>query len=255
MFARTSIRRPVTTIMVMLIAILGGLVAYTSLNLDLMPKMDIPIAIVSTTYPGAGPEEIETLVTKPLEESLGAISNVDTLSSTSSAGSSMIMVMFNDKTDVDLAAVDMREKVDMVKGYLPSGCNDPMVLKIDIESMTALYVGFKSDALTSTELNNLTKDTLVRRFEKIEGVTSVSIMGGDEQEVEISLNSEKMQGYGLSQTLITQALSSENISYPVGSVSQGSEKIQVKTEGKFTSVDEIRDLPITTPLGLSLIHI
>ncbi len=254
MFARTSIRRPVTTIMVMLIAILGGLVAYTSLNLDLMPKMDIPIAIVSTTYPGAGPEEIETLVTKPLEESLGAISNVDTLSSTSSAGSSMIMVMFNDKTDVDLAAVDMREKVDMVKGYLPSGCNDPMVLKIDIESMTALYVGFKSDALTSTELNNLTKDTLVRRFEKIEGVTSVSIMGGDEQEVEISLNSEKMQGYGLSQTLITQALSSENISYPVGSVSQGSEKIQVKTEGKFTSVDEIRDLPITTPLG-SLIHL
>ncbi|MDD3571120.1 MAG: efflux RND transporter permease subunit, partial [Lachnospiraceae bacterium] len=254
MFSRASIKRPVTTVMVMLIVVLGGLIGYKSLNLDLMPSMDIPVAIVSTTYVGAGPEEIETLITKPLEEALGTVSNVDEITSTSSANSSMIIVEFEDDTDIDLAAVDMREKVDLIKSTLPEGAKEPMVLKIDINSMTAITVGIKSDTLNLTELNTLTEDTLSKRFEKIEGVTSVSITGGVENEIEITVNPEKLHGYGVTVAQISQALALENLDYPAGTVQQGTLKLQVKSVGLFKTIDEIRDLPITTATG-GIIHI
>ena len=104
---KTAIKRPITTIMVMLVFILAGLVSLSALKLDLMPSINIPIAAVSTTYVGAGPEEIESLVTKPVEEALGTVSNVDTITSTSSANSSMVIVQFVDGTDVDMAAIDL----------------------------------------------------------------------------------------------------------------------------------------------------
>ncbi|MGE4213669.1 MAG: efflux RND transporter permease subunit [Anaerotignaceae bacterium] len=254
MFSKASIKRPVTTVMVMLIVVLAGLIGYNSLNLDLMPSMDIPVAIVSTTYVGAGPEEIETLITKPLEEALGTVSNVDEITSTSSSNSSMIIVQFEDDTDVDLAAVDMREKVDLIKSTLPEGAEEPMVLKIDINSMTAITVGIKSDTLNLTELNTLTEDTLSKKFEKIEGVTSVSITGGIEEEVEIAVNPEKLQGYGVTVGQLSQALAAENLDYPAGKIQQGTVRLQVKSVGLFQTVDEIRDLPITTSTG-GIIHI
>jgi Cation/multidrug efflux pump len=253
MFSKASIKRPVTTVMIMLIVVLAGLIGYKSLNLDLMPSMDIPVAIVSTTYVGAGPEEMETLVTKPLEESLGTVAKVDTISSTSSANSSIIIVEFEDDTDVDLAAVDMREKVDLIKSSLPEGAQEPVVLKLDINSMTAITVGIKSDSLNLTELNTLTEDTISKRFEKIEGVTSVSITGGIEDEVEIVVNPEKLQGYGVTVSQLSQALAAENLDYPTGKIQQGTIRLQVKSVGIFKSVDEIRDLPIPTSSG-GIIH-
>lgn len=254
MFSKASIKRPVTTVMVMMIVVLAGIIGYNSLNLDLMPSMDIPVAIVSTTYVGAGPEEIETLITKPLEEALGTVSNVDEITSTSSSNSSMIIVQFEDDTDIDLAAVDMREKVDLIKSTLPEGAKEPMVMKIDINSMTAITVGIKSDTLNLTELNTLTEDTLSKRFEKIEGVTSVSITGGIENEIEIAVNPEMLQGYGVTVGQIAQALAAENLDYPAGKVQQGTLKLQVKSVGIFQTIDEIRDLPIATSTG-GIIHI
>ena len=105
MLPKTSIKRPVTTIMILLMTILAGFIGLSGLKMDLMPSIDIPIAIVSTTYVGAGPEEIENMITKPIEEALGSVSNVDKISSTSSANSSMVTVQFVDGTDIDMAAV------------------------------------------------------------------------------------------------------------------------------------------------------
>ncbi|MGL4791110.1 MAG: efflux RND transporter permease subunit, partial [Anaerotignaceae bacterium] len=254
MFSKTAIKRPITTIMVMLIVILGGIVSYLGLNLDLMPSMDIPVAIVSTSYVGAGPEEIESLITKPLEEALGTVSNVDSITSTSSTGSSTVVVMFADGTDVDMAALDMREKVDMVKSALPSDASEPMVLKIDTSMMSSIAVGIKSDVLTLTEINTLSEDTLVQRFEKIEGIASVSVVGGIEQEIEITIKPEKMQGYGITVSQVSQKLAAENLNYPTGSIRQGKVSLQVRSEGKFSSIDEIKDLPINTAGG-GLVHL
>lgn len=117
--SKISILRPVTTVMLLLMVILGGILGYGGLSLAMMPTMDIPIALVSTTYIGAGPNEIETLISKPIEEALSSISNVDTVTSISSSNSSITLVQFQDGTDIDMAAIDMREKIDMIKGSLP----------------------------------------------------------------------------------------------------------------------------------------
>ena len=139
----------------------------------MMPTMDIPIALVSTTYIGAGPNEIETLISKPIEEALSSISNVDTVTSISSSNSSIVLVQFQDGTDIDMAAIDMREKIDMIKGSLPEDANDPMVLKMDINAQP-IYVGITSDNLDLAQLNDLLEENIVNRLERIEGVSARS---------------------------------------------------------------------------------
>lgn len=254
MFSRISIKRPVTTIMVTLMVIIGGLVGLRALKLDLMPSMDIPVAVVSTTYIGAGPSEIESLITEPLEGALGTVSNVENISSTSSANSSVIVVQFEDGTDIDMASIDMREKIDLIKGSLPDGANEPMVIKMDMEMMSAITVGASSSKYDLAELNTLLEENIVNRIERIEGVASVSLTGGIENEIEITVKPEKMQGYGITESTISQALASENLNYPTGSIEQGKTSMQVRTTGEFKSVDEIRNLPIRTASG-AVIHI
>lgn len=248
MFSKTAIKRPITTIMVILMVAMGGILSYTNLDLALMPTMDIPIAIVSTTYVGAGPSEIETLITKPIEEAISSISNIDTVSSQSMANSSFVIAQFTDGTDIDMAAIDMREKIDLVKGSLPDDANDPLVLKMDINAVP-IYIGVTSANLDLTQLNDLLDENVVNRLERIEGVSAVTLSGGDENEIEIKVSPEKLAGYGLTTNQITQVLKAENINLPSGSIYQGDSKMQIRTIGEFTSVDDIRHLPITTPQG------
>ncbi len=254
MFSRISIKRPVTTIMVTLMVILGGVVGLSALKLDLMPSIDIPVAVVSTTYVGAGPSEIENLITEPLEGALGTVSNVKTISSTSSANSSMIIVQFEDGTDIDMASIDMREKVDLIKGSLPEDANEPMVIKMDTEMMSSIMVGVSSDKYDLTELNNLLDESIINRIERIEGVASVSTAGGIEKEIEITVKPEKMQGYGITESTLAQTLAAENLNYPTGSIEQGTTSMQVRTTGEFKSIEEIKNLPVMTPSG-AVIHV
>lgn len=253
MLPKHSIKRPVTTVMVMLIAILAGVVSLLGLDLDLMPTIDIPIAVVSTTYSGAGPEEIETLITKPIESALGTVSNVDSISSTSSANSSMVLIQFVDGTDLDMAAIDMREKIDLVKGSLPEDANDPMVLKMDMAMMSSIMVGVSSEKDLAS-LTTLLEDSIVNRIERIEGVAAVSIVGGVTKEIQVTMSPEKMQGYGITASQISGILKSENANFPTGEITQGEYKLQLRAVGEFRSVDEIRELPITTSNGV-VIHL
>ena len=248
MLSKLAIKRPVTTVMLLFIVILCGVVSLTGMKMDLMPSMDIPIAVVSTTYIGAGPEEIESLITKPVEEALGTVSNVDEITSTSSSGASMVMVQFEDGTDVDMAAIDMREKIDLIKGYLPDGANDPMVLKIDISALSSIILGVTSD-MTSYELTELLNNKIVNRLERIEGIASVSLTGDEEREIQVVVNREKMEGYGVTMAQISNYLMAENINYPSGTVTDGVYKLQLRTVGEFESVDDIRALPIMTSTG------
>lgn len=250
---KTAIKRPITTIMVMLVFILAGLVSLSALKLDLMPSINIPIAAVSTTYVGAGPEEIESLVTKPVEEALGTVSNVDTITSTSSANSSMVIVQFVDGTDVDMAAIDLREKIDLVKSSLPEGANDPMVIKMDPSMLSSIMVGVHGD-MDLSKLTTEIEDHVINRLERIDGVASVSMTGSVDQEVQVVLKPEKMQGYNVTVQQISGMLQAENLNLPTGSIAQGDAKLQLRSVGQFESVDEIRDLPITTSTG-ALIHL
>jgi HAE1 family hydrophobic/amphiphilic exporter-1 len=132
---KLSIKRPIALLMVVCIVVLLGWVSFTSLPIDLVPSMNIPYALVMTTYPGAGPYVIENMVTKPMESAVATVQNVKTVQSQSAEGTSFVVAEFADGTDMDFASLDLREKIDLIKPMLPDGVGDPMVLKMDLNSM------------------------------------------------------------------------------------------------------------------------
>jgi HAE1 family hydrophobic/amphiphilic exporter-1 len=250
--SETSVRRPVTVLMIVFIVLILGFVSFTRIPLDLMPEMDIPVAVVSTAYTGVGPQEIENLITKPIEQSVATVQNLDKISSISSEGSSLVIVQFNYGTNMDTAALNLREKVDLVKGSLPDDAAAPMVIKIDPNMQPILTLSLSSDTLSLAELKKMAEDVIQPRLERTAGVASVSVSGGASNIVEIRTKSDKLQGYGISLDYLANILRSENVNLPGGTVKKGSQELSVKTTGEFTSVAEIEQMLIPLPAGGSV---
>ncbi len=248
--AAFSIKHRVATTLACIIIVIFGVMAYFSLPLALYPNMEIPVAVVQTSYSGAGPEEIENLVTRPIESACASVSGMDTLQSTSSEGSSMVIIQFADGTDLDNALIDLRDKIDRVKGTLPDDASTPMVMSIDVDAMPVVTVGLKGADLPT--LQSLADDTLAPSLERLDGVASVDVSGGYDNEVAINTYADKMAGYGLTVSYLTQILDAQNVSIPAGSVDSGSQSLSVRTDGEFTSVDEIANLMIPLPSGGSI---
>ncbi len=243
-----AIRRPVTTAMCVLIVILLGVVSFGGLGLDLLPNISFPMAVVSVNYPGAGPMEVESLVTKPLESVLGTVSNIKSVSSVSGEGNATVMVEFASGTDMDFAALDMREKVDMIKGALPEGTGSPMILKMDPNMIPIIEMAISNDGDLAS-LKTLVDDNVVPRIERLEGVAVVDIYGGQEREIKVEVYPERLKGYGLSLGHIVQALRAENLNLPGGNVDDGNKRYILRTTGEFESIEEIGDIPIALPAG------
>lgn len=242
-----SVKRPVTTVMFILIVVLIGFVSLTKIPIDLYPNIEIPVAIIQTSYPNVSPEEIENLVTKPIEEAVGTVSNIDTIQSITSEGSSVIIVQFNFGTDMNFATLDMREKVDMVKGFLPEGANDPMVLQIDVNASAVVQLALSgSDAAT---LYDYADSTIGPALERIEGVASVSIDGGYQNYISVKVDTGKLSNYGLSIDQLAGTLAAENINLPAGSVNKGDKELLIRTAGEFQSLNDIKETPILLSTG------
>ncbi|MFV0519649.1 MAG: efflux RND transporter permease subunit [Lachnospirales bacterium] len=246
---KLSVKRPVTTTMMILIVVVYGIMSYMNLNLDMLPNINVPMAVVSTTYSGAGSEEIENLITKPLESTLGTITGVEDIQSVSSYGSSVIMLTFEDNIDMDFAALDIRERVDMVKSYLPEDASEPMVLKIDMNQMSSIMIGVRSDTKGILELQSIVEDKVINRIERQAGVASADAAGGKEQEVSIQFDEQKMIGYGISEQTVIGLLAAENYTIPVGDVKQGNVNLPISVKGEFSNLVEIENLVIPTANG------
>ncbi len=238
-----SIKRPVATIMLMLMVVVLGISSLVGIPQDLFPKIDYPVAIVMTTYNNASPEEVESMITDPVEQALASVEGLDEMMSMSMPGQSIVMVQFQMDTDLNFATLNMREKIAMVEGFLPSDAGDPTVLKMDLDSIpiTQIYV---SGDMSLNQLNNQIEDNVVNYLERVSGVASVDVIGGLEQEVSVEVSPDKLEGYGLSLAQLAQFLATENINMPSGDVSKGDTKIVVRTMGEFKSVDDIKNLPI-----------
>lgn len=238
---RFSIRHPVPTIVFYLIAAVIGLVSLSRLPLDLYPAMEFPLAVVVTRYEGAGPEEVEAHVSRPVEEVVGTVPGVTSVSSSSSEGTSLVIVEFDYGTDMDQATLSIREKVDQVRGYLPDGTDAPMVFKIDPAALPVLTIALTgSDDLV--ELKALAEERVKPRLERLEGVASVNVHGGLEREIQVIVDPARLQSFGLSMTQVAQLLAYENLNLPGGEVPEGTVNLLVRTVGQYESVDEIRDL-------------
>lgn len=245
--AEFCIKHKVTTILSFIMVVIFGLMTFGSLPLALMPSIDLPMAIVTTTYVGAGPEEIENLVTKPLEEACARVAGMDTLQSRSQENASLVMVTFADGTDMDEALVDLREKVDLAKSTLPDDASAPTVMKMDVDAMPVVVIGLKGADLA--QLQSIAQDDVSPVLERIDGVASVSITGGYENEVSVDTYADRMHGYGLSVAYLAQMLGADNVAMPAGEVDNGSHTLSVRTDGEYKSVDDVANTLIPLPKG------
>ncbi|TYQ16000.1 UNVERIFIED_CONTAM: HAE1 family hydrophobic/amphiphilic exporter-1 [Acetivibrio alkalicellulosi] len=244
-----SIKRPVTIIMVILIIVVLGAVSFVNIPMDLMPSMDLPIAVIMTNYEGVGSEEVENFVTRTIESAVSTVNNMKSVSSQTSEGSSVVIVEFNDGTDMDFAALDMRERIDMVKDFLPDGVSNPMVIRIDPNMMPIAQIGVSSQSRDEVSLKNFVESNIANRLERLDGVASVTLSGGISREITVQLNRTRMDNYGLGINQITNTLQMENMNLPVGSVEYGNRNLNVKSKGEFRSVSEIGNIPIVLPTG------
>jgi len=235
--------------MCVLAAVSFGIISLSNLKLDLYPNMNIPVVLVMTSYDGVGSEEIENLITEPVEKAVGTVSGLDKLTSTTSNGSSMVMIQFDTSTDIDMAAMDVREKIDLVKGALPDDANDPTIIKIDPNSMTSLSISASSDKMDIVDLKRIVDDEIADRLERQDSVASVSVMGGREKEYRVILKEEKLRGYGISETTVTNMLKAENSNTPMGSIEQGDKNLTLRVKGEFKDMEEVKNIPFSLSNG------
>ncbi|MEQ8167748.1 MAG: efflux RND transporter permease subunit, partial [Candidatus Eremiobacterota bacterium] len=177
-----AIKRPVFITMFFMALIVLGYRSVTLMPVDLYPKVDIPIITVTTTYAGAGPEEIETLVTKPIEDQVGTINKIDEVMSVSRDSISAVIVKFLLEADLDVAAADVRDKIDLARPDLPDDADDPIISKLDFGAMPVITMGITSDTMDIRSVKTLVEQNIEDRFSKLSGVGNVDVTGGDTRE-------------------------------------------------------------------------
>lgn len=247
--SKFAVKRPVTITMLILIVILFGAISLGKLPIDLYPEIEIPIAIVSTSYSGAGPQEIESLITKNIESAVATVGNIDKITSISSEGNSVVIAQFNFGTNMDFASLEMREKVDLVKGGLPKDATAPMVMRIDPNATPIIQLAMSSTSGDLVGLQSLAEDTIKQRFERLDGVASVNVGGGMTKEIEIIVSPWKLNSYGLSIDQVSQVLQASNMNLPGGVINNGTEELSMRVVGEFDGIDDIKNLPIILNSG------
>jgi HAE1 family hydrophobic/amphiphilic exporter-1 len=243
-----SIKRSVTTAMVILMVLLIGTVALSRLSLDLYPDITFPGAAIITNYEGVGSEEIENLISKQIESSVATVEGVKSINSTSSMGTSTVVVEFNWDRNMDFAVQDLREQVDLISNaVLPENAESPIIFKFDPSMLPIMNYGVSAEGLEIDELKKEVEDKLVPRLERISGVAQVNMQGGLEREIIIALKRDKVNYYNLDFDTITNIVRAENVNVSAGDVLQGDKEFLVRTVGKFSNLDEIRNINI--PVG------
>lgn len=246
-FAQAFIKHHVMTILLYILVVVFGFYSFQNLPLALMPSMEVPAAVVYATYPGAGPEDIEQQVTKKLEGAVAGLSGLDTLQSTSSENMAMLVIQFTNHTDMDQAMTDLRDKVAQVKSQLPDDASDPTVMSIDIDSMPVVSVALRGNDLAS--LQSIAEDEIQPALERLDGVASVDISGGYEQEIAVHTDASRLKGYNLTISSIGQQLGADNIAIPGGELDNGSQTLAVRTDGEYSSIDDVKNALISLPAG------
>ncbi|MGI6317927.1 MAG: efflux RND transporter permease subunit [Dethiobacteria bacterium] len=249
--ANFSVNRPVAVIMVVLALMMIGAVSLSGLHLDLLPEMELPVAIVITGYTGSAPQEVENMVTRPLEEVLGTVGNISSISSMSSMGSSIVIAQFEMGTDMEFAALEMREKIDMVRGFLPEGADDPMVMKMDVNLMPVLVLGISGERPVQ-ELKAFAEDIIKPQIERLEGVASVEVTGGLTREIQVIVEPEGLAAHGLSISQVVQALQLQNMNLSAGRVARGGQEMALRVIGEYDEVGQVAGTVLTTSSGTRL---
>ncbi|NLT94415.1 MAG: efflux RND transporter permease subunit [Clostridia bacterium] len=247
-FTDISIRRPVTIIMVFFIILILGVVSLSNLAVDLFPDIELPVAITMITYEGVGPEEIEKIVTKPIEGQLSTLSGIENLQSISSSGMSVVVTQFAWGTNMDTAMVDLRDKVNLIKPMLPEEVQEPIIMKLDLNAMPIVIAGITGQ-YELDQLEKIVENDIAPRLERIPGVASVNISGGRTREIKVEIDPYKLNAYNLTLNDIIQTIAAENHNVSIGHVEEGEKDYLVRVKGEFTSLDSLENVLIPLKTG------
>jgi len=235
--------------MVICIVLVLGAFSFANLPVDLLPEMNFPMMAVFTAYEGAAPEEVEAMVTRPLEEVLATVPGIERITSTSGQGSATVMLEFSWGADLDLLALDVREKIDQAKGMLPDEVQTPTVFKFDPSMMPVLWLSVAGD-VSPVELKRLADELVKPRLERIEGVASAAVTGGVEREIRVLADPSLLAHHGLTLEQLGQLLRMENLNVSAGRLAEGERELQVRSLGEFRGPAELENLVLrTTPAG------
>ena len=244
--AKFCIKHKVTTLLAVIMITIFGVVFTTRLQMALLPDVEAPMAVVYTYYNGATPGDVEDLLTRPLETAIMSVSGVESVSSTSSNGISQLQITYADGTDLDIAAMKLREQFDILS--LPEGAIEPVIVNISLgDLMPTAIVALIGDDLS--QLQHMADETVGPALERIDGVAQVTISGGVTEQIAVEVDAARASGYGLSKDYISQFLMAENLLYPGGDLQNGSKTLTVSTDAKFQSVDDVRNMLIALPTG------
>lgn len=249
-----SIKRPVFTTMVMVGLMTLGILAASKLGVDLFPDISFPVVTVITPYPGAGPEEVEQLVTRQIEEAVSAVNGVDEVRSYSRDSVSQVIVQFKLEADIKTAATDVRDKVSAIRNNLPHDIKDPIIQRLDPTALPILTYAVSSHR-DSAETRRIVEDVIQPRIEAIDGVAAVNVIGGLERELHVFVDRGRIEALGLSLAQIAQQLGTESFDLPGGRVTTGASELNVKTLGRFRSIDELRALVVASMPNGAQVHL
>lgn len=245
------IRRPVTTTMLFLGMILLGVMSYYRLPIDLYPQITFPAISVSTSYSGAGPEEIEQLITIPVEQALSSINKVTTITSVSQEGSSRVTVNFNWGTDLDEVTDDIRATLDRLSRRLPDDAGAPSLFKYDPSAMPLMTIGL-SGKVAETVLRSFADDELSFRLQRVDGVAGVDVRGGRSRQIRVALRQDRLQALGLTIDQVISSIRSSNVTQPAGNITSGTMDFLLRTKGEIKEVAQLHKIVVAQRDGVPI---
>lgn len=247
--AEISIKRPSLVIVLFTILTLGGLLSYSMMGYELIPKFETNMVTISTVYPGASPAEVETSVTRKIEDAVGSLENVKKVESSSYESLSVIMVQLNTGADVNYALNDAQRKVNAILADLPDDADPPSLQKFSLDDLPIMTLSISSDKLNNKDLYDLLDKKIEPIFSRVNGVAQVDLVGGQEREIQVNLDEKKMQGYGIAIADVQQAILSSNLDFPTGALKTRTSRSTIRLSGKYKSVEEMNNLVISNKDG------
>ncbi|MDO4265035.1 MAG: efflux RND transporter permease subunit [Eubacteriales bacterium] len=244
---KAVLKRPVTTLLMVLCLVFFGAMSIFSSKLELTPEINMPMLVVTTVYAGAGPEDIDELITKPIENEVNTLSGIDTMTSQSADSYSMVLLQYEYGTDMDNAYSDLRKKLDLVKSSLPEDANEPNILEMDVNAMASVYMSVNNKGVDN--VYNYVEKEVVPELEKLSAVASVDVSGGSKEYISIELIPERLSQYHLDLSTVAQLVGAASFTYPAGDTGVGNTNLNVSAGVEYKTPESLKRIPITTGNG------
>ncbi|MBL7864544.1 MAG: efflux RND transporter permease subunit [Cyclobacteriaceae bacterium] len=243
-----SIKRPSVILVIFMILMLGGAYCYSTLRYELLPPMEVPTLVITTPYPGAAPTEVEQSVTKKIEDVVSSLDRVKSVLSQSYEGVSVIIVEFSTGTDTDYKEQEAQRKINNILNDLPEDAESPSISKVSPSDTPIIELTVVA-ALGAQETFDLVENELLPQIQQIEGIGETRLLGGQKREIKVNVDKNRLSYYGLTLSQVTDAIDRANLDFPTGKVKDRADQMTLRLAGKFTSIDQVRDLIVTSQSG------